>query len=131
ELRYFRGWPAKLQKVNDEIPTHRATSSSPMTPRPERHAMMNAVGGTSIHYWGQSWRLNPWDFKVVSETRRRYGASRIPKGSTVGGGLAVRLVQIGADLGTIRAGDRGFRPGRQYQWNAGPPREHLRRPEKT
>ena len=31
----------------------------------------------------QAWRLNPWDFKVVSETRRRYGASRIPAGSTV------------------------------------------------
>ena len=45
--------------------------------------MMNAVGGTSLHYWAQSWRLNPWDFKVVSETKRRYGASRIPKGSTV------------------------------------------------
>ena len=44
--------------------------------------MMNAVGGTSIHYWAQSWRLNPWDFKVRSETIRRYGASRIPKGST-------------------------------------------------
>ena len=71
ELRYMRGWPAKLQKVNDEIPTHRATASSATTPRPERHAMMNAVGGTSVHYWGQSWRLNPWDFKVVSETKRR------------------------------------------------------------
>ena len=45
--------------------------------------MMNAVGGTSLHYWAQSWRLNPWDFKVVSETTKRYGASRIPKGSTV------------------------------------------------
>ena len=45
--------------------------------------MMNAVGGTTLHYWAQSWRLNPWDFKVVSETTKRYGASRIPKGSTV------------------------------------------------
>jgi gluconate 2-dehydrogenase alpha chain len=45
--------------------------------------MMNAVGGTSLHYWAQSWRLNPWDFKVLSETTRRYGASRIPKGSTI------------------------------------------------
>jgi len=45
--------------------------------------MMNAVGGTSLHYWAQSWRLNPWDFKVVGETTKRYGASRIPKGSTV------------------------------------------------
>jgi gluconate 2-dehydrogenase alpha chain len=83
ELRYIRGWPPKLQKVNGEIPTHRPTASSPETPRLDDHPMMNAVGGTSIHYWGQSWRLNPWDFKVVSETRRRYGASRIPKGSTV------------------------------------------------
>src|SRR5579871_6547758 len=41
------------------------------------------VGGTTVHYWGQSWRLNPWDFKVVSATTARYGASRIPKGSTV------------------------------------------------
>jgi gluconate 2-dehydrogenase alpha chain len=45
--------------------------------------MMNAVGGTTLHYWAQSWRLNPWDFKVVSETRRRYGASRIPPRTTV------------------------------------------------
>ena len=45
--------------------------------------MMNAVGGTTLHYWAQSWRLNPWDFKVVSETTRRYGRSRIPAGSTV------------------------------------------------
>ena len=51
--------------------------------------MMNAVGGTSLHYWAQSWRLNPWDFKVVSETTRRYGASRIPEGID-GRGLAVR-----------------------------------------
>ena len=45
--------------------------------------MMNAVGGTTVHFWGQSWRLNPWDFKVVSATTARYGASRIPGGSTV------------------------------------------------
>jgi len=45
--------------------------------------MQNAVGGTSLHYWAQSWRLNPWDFRVVSETKKRYGASRIPRGSTV------------------------------------------------
>ena len=83
ELRYIRGWPPKLQKVNTEIPTHRPSASSPNTPRADDHPMMNAVGGTSLHYWGQSWRLNPWDFKVVTETTRRYGASRIPKGSTI------------------------------------------------
>ena len=45
--------------------------------------MMNAVGGTSIHYHAQSWRYSPWDFKVRSESIRRYGANSIPKGSTL------------------------------------------------
>ena len=79
----YRAWPQAVQKANLEIPTHRANASAPYSPRATIHPMMNAVGGTSLHYWAQSWRLNPWDFKVVSETTRRYGASRIPKGSTV------------------------------------------------
>ncbi|MDG2315885.1 MAG: GMC family oxidoreductase [Gammaproteobacteria bacterium] len=84
ELRNeVHGWPQSVQKANREIPVHRATSSSPDSPRIELHPMMNAVGGTTMHWWAQSWRLNPWDFKVVSETTRRYGASRIPVGSTV------------------------------------------------
>ena len=84
ELRNnYRGWPQGVQKANQEIPISRATASSPTAPRGNIHPMQNAVGGTSLHYWAQSWRLNPWDFKVVSETTRRYGAGRIPKGSTV------------------------------------------------
>jgi gluconate 2-dehydrogenase alpha chain len=84
ELRNnVRGWPQAVQKANREVPTHRPSASSPYSPRLAIHPMMNAVGGTSLHYWAQSWRLNPWDFKVVSETTRRYGASRIPRGSTV------------------------------------------------
>ena len=84
ELRNnVRGWPQAVQKANHEVPTHRPNASAPYSPRPAIHPMMNAVGGTTLHYWAQSWRLNPWDFKVVSETSRRYGVSRIPKGSTV------------------------------------------------
>jgi len=84
ELRNnYRGWPQSVQKANLEIPTHRPNASAAYSPRLTIHPMMNAVGGTSLHYWAQSWRLSPWDFKVVSETRRRYGASRIPRGSTV------------------------------------------------
>src|ERR1051325_1150731 len=84
ELRNnFRGWPQGVQKANQEIPTVRATASSPTLARAAIHPMQNAVGRTSLHYWAQSWRLNPWDFKVAGETRRRYGAARIPKGSTV------------------------------------------------
>ncbi len=84
ELRNnFRAWPQSVQKANMEIPTQRPNASAPYSPRLPIHPMMNAVGGTSLHYWAQSWRLNPWDFRVVRETTRRYGASRIPKGSTV------------------------------------------------
>jgi len=84
ELRNnYRGWPQGIQKANQEIPTSRANAASATAPRGAIHPMQNAVGGTTLHYWAQSWRLNPWDFKVVSETKRRYGASRIPPGSTV------------------------------------------------
>lgn len=83
ELHYFtRGWPEVTKKVNAEVPTHRPNASSPTTRR-TRGPMMNAVGGASMHYGGQSWRLSPWDFKVVSETTRRYGGSRVPAGCTV------------------------------------------------
>ena len=82
ELRLSRNaWPPGPQKVDGEAPTFRPNASA--TAIQGTHPMMNGVGGTSIHYWGQSWRLNPWDFKVRSETIRRYGASRIPKGSTI------------------------------------------------
>jgi gluconate 2-dehydrogenase alpha chain len=84
ELRNnYRAWPQSVQKANREVPTHRPNAEAPYSARAAFHPMMNAVGGTTLHYWAQSWRLSPWDFKVVSETTRRYGASRIPKGSTV------------------------------------------------
>src|SRR5260370_8255696 len=79
ELRNnFRGWPQAAQKANTEIPTHRPNASAPYSPRFPIHPMMNGVGGTSLHYWAQSWRLNPWDFRAVSETTPRYGPARIP-----------------------------------------------------
>ena len=83
ELRNnVRDWPQSVQKAQQEVPTHRVNASAPTT-RAGSHPMMNAVGGTTLHYWAQSWRLNPWDFKVVTETTKRYGASRLPKGTTV------------------------------------------------
>jgi gluconate 2-dehydrogenase alpha chain len=77
-----RGWPMLTShKTDQEAPTVRANASARAVQ--QGHPMMNAVGGTSLHYWAQHWRLNPWDFKVVSAVTKRYGASRIPKGSTV------------------------------------------------
>lgn len=78
----YRDWPMLVKKAQQERPTSRARSDQTAS-QIRSHPMMNAVGGTALHYWAQSWRLNPWDFRVASETSRRYGASRIPKGSTV------------------------------------------------
>jgi len=71
-----------VPKTQREVPTIRSSPSAPAT-QAAFHPMMNAVGGTSIHYWAQSWRLKPWDFKTRSETIKRYGAKAIPAGSTL------------------------------------------------
>src|SRR5579864_3811793 len=78
-----RGWPSSVQKANREIPTVRLSPSSPTLPRSTVHAMMNAVGGSTLHYWAQSWRLNPWDFQARTRAVKRYGAGAIPDGSTL------------------------------------------------
>jgi gluconate 2-dehydrogenase alpha chain len=71
-----------VPKAQLECPTVRANPSQP-SQRAPFHPMMNAVGGTSIHYWAQSWRLKPWDFKARTEMVHRYGASAIPQGTTL------------------------------------------------
>ena len=79
----IRHWPHSVQKVNQEIPTARVGRDGPYLPRPAYHPMMNGVGGTSLHYWGQSWRLTQWDFKARSETLRRYGIAELRPGQIV------------------------------------------------
>ena len=78
-----RGLLTSVQKANREIPTVRDGLQSPNRPRQSVHPMMNAIGGTSIHYWAQSWRLKPWDFKTRTEAQKRYGPGSIPAGSTL------------------------------------------------
>ena len=104
----------RRRKRNREIPVHRPNAASPDNPRAPIHVMMNGVGGTTLHYWAQSWRLNPWDFKVVSETTRRYGAGAHPAGLD-GRGLAVRARRARAVLRQGRARGRRLGPGRQRQ----------------
>jgi gluconate 2-dehydrogenase alpha chain len=69
-------------KAQREIPTVRSYANETAV-QPAQHPMMNAVGGTSVHYWGQSWRLKPWDFKCRAEAIRRYGSGALPPGSTL------------------------------------------------
>jgi gluconate 2-dehydrogenase alpha chain len=78
----IRDWMGRF-KANLEVPTVRLDASKVATrPVGATGPMMNAVGGTSIHWMTQSWRYLPWNFKVRSETIKRYGASAL-QGSTV------------------------------------------------
>jgi gluconate 2-dehydrogenase alpha chain len=73
-------------KANLEIPTWRPNASTPAIVASavgRAQPMMNAVGGSSIHYGTMSFRLNPWNFKMRSETVKRYGAHAVPAGSTL------------------------------------------------
>lgn len=78
-----RGMVTTSQKANRELPTFRTSPDQKAARRGNSAPMMNAIGGTSIHYHAQSWRLKPWDFKTRSEVLKRYGASYLPKGSTL------------------------------------------------
>ncbi|MBV9505291.1 MAG: GMC family oxidoreductase [Acidobacteriia bacterium] len=77
-----RGLVTSVPKTKRETPTVRESETAPAR-RISNHPMMNAIGGTSIHYWAQSWRLKPWDFRTRTEIQKRYGASAIPEGSTL------------------------------------------------
>jgi gluconate 2-dehydrogenase alpha chain len=70
-------------KSNQEVPTTRANARVAATrPLGATGPMINAVGGTSIHWMTQSWRFLPWNFKTVSMSKARYGPNAIPKDST-------------------------------------------------
>lgn len=77
-----RGLITTGNKIRREAPTVRNSLTAQAQQRGPS-PMMNAIGGTSIHYHAQSWRLKPWDFKTASETIKRYGKSYIPQGSTL------------------------------------------------
>jgi gluconate 2-dehydrogenase alpha chain len=71
-------------KANREVPTSRRKSSEQATrPLGATGPMMNAVGGTSIHWMTQSWRYLPWNFRARSATIHRYGEHAIPARSTL------------------------------------------------
>ena len=117
----IRDWMGRF-KANREVPTTRLNSTQTATrPLGATGPMMNAVGGTSIHWMTQSWRYLPWNFKTRSETIKRYGASAIPAGSTVDR-LAVRLQRARALVRQGRVPPRRVRPGRQRQGQDQPAR---------
>src|SRR5262249_9779083 len=69
-------------KALHEVPTWRTGPDEVAAPSPWPMLMVNAVGGTSIHYEGLAIRFLPWTFRSPSGAIERYGASSIPSDST-------------------------------------------------
>jgi len=72
-----------VPKALGEAPTWRLDGSQEAGRAPWPILMVNAVGGSTVHYPGLSARLHPWNFESRTRTLARYGAGAIPAGSTV------------------------------------------------
>ncbi len=78
----LRSWLSS-PKVAHEIPTWRSDPSEQARPSPWPMLMVNAVGGTTVHYDCASLRFQPWHFAARTRTIERYGEGAIPAGSTL------------------------------------------------
>jgi gluconate 2-dehydrogenase alpha chain len=75
----LRSWLGR-SKALLEVPTVREDATREAGPPQAKVVMANGVGGSSVHWTGQSWRFLPWQFRERSNTIRRYGAGAIPAG---------------------------------------------------
>src|SRR3954454_25156730 len=72
-----RSWMSE-PKSRGELPTWRLDGAQVTD-----MLMVNAVGGTSIHYHAWSLRLPPWQFQARTRVLERYGRTAIPDDSTL------------------------------------------------
>src|SRR5262245_16664244 len=70
-------------KAAHEVPTWRSDPDAAAGPSPWAMLMVNAVGGTSVHYEAMSFRFNRWTFEARSQVVGRYGEAALPAGSTL------------------------------------------------
>ena len=83
ELRNdVHAWLAE-PKARDELPTWRADAVDDAGVAPWPMLMVNAVGGSTLHYPGLSARFQPWNFAARSATRRALRRGRVPADSTL------------------------------------------------
>ncbi len=75
--------PLTSTKFLHELPTWRSDPSATAGPSPWPMLMVNAVGGSTVHYDCASLRFLPWHFVSRARTIERYGEGAIPPGSTL------------------------------------------------
>jgi gluconate 2-dehydrogenase alpha chain len=70
-------------KALSEAPTWRGDASVPAGRSPWPVLMVNAVGGSTVHYPGLSARFHPWNFESRTRAVERYGPDAVPANSTL------------------------------------------------
>src|SRR4029450_7092642 len=81
ELRYFQRQDLRPHVKRQPV-TWRLNRRARATPLPVLN-YGNQAGGGTVHYGAVSWRLHEDDFRARSQTIERYGASAIPKDSSL------------------------------------------------
>src|SRR5262247_2797796 len=81
ELRYFQRQDLRPNPKRQPV-TWRANPNVRAAPIPTQ-SYGNQAGGGTVHYGAVSWRLHEDDFRARSQTIERYGASAIPKDSSL------------------------------------------------
>src|SRR5699024_4028352 len=82
-LRYAHR-KSMLQDLSKETWTWRPHRNAPSLPFREHGSKQvgQDLGGTAAHWAGGAWRFLPTDFRYRSHHIERYGADKIPEGST-------------------------------------------------
>jgi gluconate 2-dehydrogenase alpha chain len=70
-------------KALTEMPTWRLRPDDEASRAPWPLLMVNAVGGSTVHYPGLSARFHPWNFESRTSATVRYGAGAVPADSTL------------------------------------------------
>lgn len=77
-----RSWLSEPKALH-ELPTWRTDAEQSAARAPWPLLMVNAVGGSTVHYPGLSARLQPWNFASRTRVLERYGPGALPVDSTL------------------------------------------------
>ncbi|MBU5211370.1 MULTISPECIES: GMC family oxidoreductase [Heyndrickxia] len=84
ELRYAQRYEL-MQDLSRETITIRHDLKKKALPYREWGAFLfgDGLGGSGVHWNGQTYLFLPYDFEIYSKTVERYGKNKIPKGMTI------------------------------------------------
>ncbi|TCN27081.1 GMC family oxidoreductase [Mesobacillus foraminis] len=84
ELRYAER-KGMMQDLSKETVTFRHNTKQRALPYREWGSFLigDGLGGSGMHWNGQTYRFLPYDFEIYSKTVERYGKGKIPKGMTI------------------------------------------------